>query len=262
MARNSLKNVARLLNVTNETSPEKSFLADLKRSIELTDEKYRKAGSRTYKPSGMKCLRAMYYGIKGTEPDKEDSNYCMVGICNSGTDIHVRIQTAISQMKSNGIDCEYVNVGDFVKSRNLDYLDVKSQNGMETKLYHKELNMSFLCDGIIKYNGHYYILELKTESLYKWGGRKDVNPEHHNQGIAYSLALGLPEVMFVYINRDNLDMKSYIFKVTDDMKQGLANKIMTCNDFVEKDTVPPIPADFDKNLCRWCGYKKTCNADL
>lgn len=263
MARSSLKNIAKLLDISaRNESPEKAFLSDLKRSIEMTADKGVHPASKTYKPSGMKCIRAMYYGITGEMPDEGESNYCMIGICNSGSDIHVRVQTAISEMKDNGIDCEYVDVAKYVKDHHLDYLNIVSKSGMETKLYHKDLNMSFLCDGIIRYNGHYYILELKTESLYKWGNRKEVNPEHYNQGIAYSLALGISEVMFVYINRDNLDMKSYIFPVTDDMRNGLVAKITECDDYVMRKEIPPIPEDFNKDVCRWCSYRQTCSAEV
>ena len=150
MARASLKNVCRLIDdVCKDIPVEQSFLADLKRSIELSDAKNRRKPSQTYKPSGMNCLRQMYFQIKGVEQEGE-SNYALVGICESGTDRHERIQNAIADMKNNGIDCEYINVGEYVKSRGLDYLEVVEQCGNETKLFHKTLNMSFLCDGVIR----------------------------------------------------------------------------------------------------------------
>ena len=142
---NKIKNLARLLDSVNEKlSPEVDFLGDLKRSIELTEKKNSSKPSPTYKPSSMKCIRNMYYQVTGVEPEDTDSNYCIIGICNSGTDIHVRIQQAVADMKNNGIDCEYVDVAQFVKDRELtDEIDIISQQGMETKLYHKSLNISF-----------------------------------------------------------------------------------------------------------------------
>lgn len=262
MARNSLKNVMRLIESAKETLlPEQEFLQDLKRSIEITADKNQGIPSKTYKPSSMNCIRASYYQLVGKEPDKEPSNYTVVGICNSGTDIHVRIQTAVEQMKDNGIDCEYIDVADFVKQRNLDYLSIVSKNGMETKLYHKKLNMSFMCDGIIKYKNHYYILELKTENSYKFINRKDVDPSHYQQGTAYSLAFGIDEVIFVYINRDVLDMKSFMFKVTDDMKQNLVGYIEECDGYVKRLIAPPKPEDVSKKTCNYCMYKSWCKKD-
>ncbi len=259
MARNSLKNVIRLIDVANTTlQPEQSFLADLKRSIEISEDKHTRKPSKTYKPSSMQCIRNMYYQVTGQEPDVSHSSYIGVGICNSGSDIHIRIQTAVEQMKENGIDCEFVSVADFVKQRNLDYLDVVANTKTETKLYHKTLNMSFMCDGIIKYNGHYYILELKTENSNKFWQRNNVDPKHHNQAIAYSVAFGIDEVIFVYISRDTLDMKSYMYQVTNDMKQELVGRIDLCDKYAEQLKVPPKPFDIPKSVCQYCNYAQSC----
>ena len=267
MARNSLKSVCRLIDVANtKLTPEQSLLADLKRSIELEDEKNARKPSQTYKPSSMNCIRNMYYQVSGVEPDKAQSSYCMVGICNSGSDIHGRIQYAVSKMKDNGIDCEYINVADYETSRNLDYLEIvrrpDPENGeYETKLYHKTLNMSFLCDGIIRYRGHYYILELKTEVSFKWNNRTAVDPKHYKQGTAYSIAFGLPEVLFVYINRDVLDMKAYLFIPTDEMKHNLVGEIEECTGYVNRMVCPPKPQDIAKKICETCGYRNQCRKD-
>lgn len=261
MAR-ALKNVMRLIDeVNNQQSPEQSFLNDLKRSIELSEQKNTRKPSNTYKPSSMNCIRNMYYQVTGTNPDQPTVSYVLTGIVNSGTDIHLRVQKAVANMKENGIDCDYIDVAEFVKSRGLDYLDVKDSSGMETKLYHKDLNMSFLCDGIIRYKGHYYILELKTESIYKWQARQGVDPVHYNQATAYSVALGLDEVIFVYINRDLLDMKSFMFHVTDDMKHDLVGRIEECDACVLQHRVPTKPANLDRKTCEYCIYKKACRRD-
>lgn len=262
MARSSLKNVCRLIQAAKEMlPPEQDFLNDLKRSIEMTADKDQRLPSKTYKPSGMNCIRASYYQIMGIQPDESSSSYSLVGICNSGADIHVRIQTAVEHMKENGMDCEYIDVADFVKQRDLDYLNIVSKNGMETKLYHTKFNMSFMCDGIIKYKNHYYILELKTESSFKFINRKSVDNSHYHQGTAYSIAFNIPEVLFVYINRDVLDMKAFMFVPTDEMKQELIGYIEECDGYVKRMIAPPKPKDVSKKACGYCSYKTQCRKD-
>lgn len=259
MARNSLKSVMRLIDIQKvETPPETAFLNDLKRSIELTDEKNRRKPSQSYKPSSMNCIRNMYYQIIGAEPDKENSSYTLVGICNSGSDIHERIQQAVSTMKSNAIDCEYVDIEKFINSRELKDVRVVAKSGMETKLFHSGLNMSFMCDGIIRYGGKYYIMELKTETSNKFFMRKEVDPKHYNQATAYSIAFGLNDVIFVYISRDTLDMKSFMFHATDEMKQELTARIMECDNYVKSGKVPPKPVEEGPKLCNYCSYKTLC----
>ena len=262
MARDSLKSVMRLIDATaKELPPEQSFLADLKKSIEVDDlEGYRKP-SQTYKPSGMNCIRSMYYQVVGKDIKPSTSGYMMIGICNSGTDIHERIQTAISHMTFNDIDCNYISVPEFIKTRELKDLEVKEKCGMETKLYHKKLNMSFMTDGIIKYKGKYYILEIKTEASFKWQSRQYVDPKHNNQAIAYSIAFGLDDVIFLYINRDVLDMKAFMFHVTDDMKQNLIGKIDACDGYVKRKITPPKPEGLPRNACNYCDYKDICDKE-
>lgn len=262
MARNSLKSVCKLIDAaTHEEPVEKTFLRELQKSIEMTDDKNRRLPSQTYKPSSLGCIRNMYYQVTGQEP-KSSANYVLIGICESGTDRHERIQNAVAQMKDNGFDCEYLDVGQYIIERGLDKdINIVSKQGNETKLFHKEFNMSFLCDGIIRYKGHYYIIEFKTESIYKWSSRREVNPDHYNQAIAYSTALGIDNVLFVYINRDNTDMKAYMYDVTPDMKEGLIQRIRACDEHIKKQEVPPLPDPLPKHSCQYCGYAYLCKED-
>lgn len=262
MARSSLRNIAKLIKESTEDFPiEKQFLNDLKKSIELTDLKDTRKPSQTYKPSSMNCIRNMFYQVTGAKQDESTSSYALIGICNSGTDIHERIQKAINGMIENEFDCEYIDVGEYVKSRNLNDIEIVAKSGMETKLYHNSLNMSFLCDGIIKYKGKYYIVEIKTETSYKWNVRKGVDPSHYNQATAYSNAFGISGVIFIYINRDNLDMKSYLFTVTDEMRNNLVDKIKLCGAYVDKKQVPPKDENLSKKTCLYCSYKNQCERD-
>ena len=253
-----------MIEQSNKEVPvESQFLADLERSIELQDKKNRREPSKTYKPSSMNCIRNMYFQVTGAEQDEEESSYTMIGICNSGSDIHQRIQQAVLDMKSNGMDCEYVNVANHVRTRNLDYLDIVKEpdfehGDYETKLYHNKRNISFLCDGIIKYKGKYYILELKTESSGKFMSRKGVDPKHYMQGTAYSTIFGIPNVIFVYINRDVLSMKAYMFEPTDAQIAELLGKISECDKYIAMREKPPIPENAGPRMCDYCAYKTVC----
>ena len=264
MARNSLKNVFRLIEQTQVEIPvEQQFLADLERSIELQDKKTARKPSQTYKPSSMTCLRNMYFQVTGADQDAGENNYTLIGICNSGSDIHQRIQQSVIDMLENGMDCEYINVAEYVKSRELTHLEIVKEpdfehGDYETKLFDKSRNISFLCDGIIKYKGKYYILELKTESTSKFLDRKGVDPKHYMQGTAYSTIFGIDNVIFVYINRDVLSMKSYMFKPTDEQKEQFEGQIMTCDSYVNQNKVPPMPENAGARLCAYCNYRTIC----
>lgn len=261
MARSqALLNVLKLASV-EELPIEQQFLNDLRASIELEEVKNSRMPSQTYKPSSMHCIRNMYYQVTGVEGKADRSSCELVGICESGTDRHERLQEAVMSMKNNNIDCEYVNVADYVREHKLDYLEIVSQQGNETKLFHKDLNISFLCDGIIRYKNHYYILEIKTETSSKFWDRQGVNPDHILQGTAYSEALKIPEVIFLYECRDNCSKKTFKLDVTDEMRKSLVDKIKECDTYVNSTLVPPKPTLLSKSACAYCNYSERCKQD-
>ena len=263
MGRESLKNVSRLISLANKDVPiNESFLADYKRSVEISANKNNGIPSQTLKPSGMNCKRGCYYQIMGVQPDEGTTSFNMVGICDSGTDIHVRTQTAIMGMKENGIDCEWIDVEEYIKEHNLDYLIVREKKGTETKLYDTRYGtyISFMCDGIIKYKGKYYIVEIKTESSNKWYSRDGVDPKHYHQAISYSNSLKINNVLFIYIERDLLNCKCYLFHVNDDMRTELVNFITDVQGYVERKITPP-KEDIPTVNCKYCGYATRCKGD-
>lgn len=248
-----------VLNLVSEEVPvEQAFLRDLKASIEKNEAKSVHVASKTYKPSGMNCIRFMWFQMMGAIPKQDTKSAELAGICESGTDRHERIQNAIAAMKENGIDCEYLDVGEYVTSRNLEDVEVLSKSGNETKLHNKRYNINFLCDGVIRYKGKYYILEIKTETRDKFWQQTGVKPEHYLQGTAYSLSLEIDDVLYLYECRDNCAKKCYLLHITSDMKNDLVAKIITCDSHVENNTCPPKPQNLTKSACAYCNYAEEC----
>lgn len=262
MARNSLNGIAKLIkSVTEELPVEESLLFDLKKSIEMTDKKSQRKPSQTYKPSSMNCIRQSYYQVKGIEPEESSSSYSLVGMSESGTDRHIRIQKYLLGMKKNGFDLEYLDVAKFIKQRDLKELQIKDTSGIETKVYWPEMNLSFLTDGIIKYKNKYYILEIKTETSRKWFNRTGVDESHYRQATCYSMAFNLDDVIFIYENRDTCDKKVYLLHITDEMRLGMVGYIANCDSYIQANTVPPIPEDINKKTCEYCIYRNRCKKD-
>lgn len=255
----ALLNVLNLINAETESMPvEQQFLNDLKSSIEREDEKNKREPSKTYKPSSLHCIRNMYFQITGAKVEGDRAGSELIGICESGTDRHNRIQNAIDDMRKNGINCEYIDVGKYVEDNNIEDIRVVNKSGNETKLYNEKLNMSFLCDGIIKYKGEYYIIEIKTETSNKFWERNAVNEDHILQGTSYSLNLNIDKVIFLYECRDTCNKKAFMLNVTDEMKQDLVGKITDCDTYVSNLTVPPKPKDLSKKYCTYCNYADLC----
>ncbi|MNN38660.1 hypothetical protein D3C81_1526660 [compost metagenome] len=204
-------------------------------------------------------MRRLFFEVRGTEVDqdsKEDPQ--SVGMAESGTDRHLRLQTLIAKMQSLGYnDVEWIDVEDFLKRHPVEGTYVVSREGMEVKLRNTVLNLSFKCDGIIRFKNKYYVLEIKTETSFKWNPRTEPEDKARTQAASYSAALGVSRVLFLYENRDVCSKKVYIVEVGDqEIYERVVHKIETTNSYIEVDQAPPM-TDVKKE-CNYCNYKTAC----
>ena len=268
----SYKNLAKLINQANKKkTPEQEFLHILNEATVRLDED--RQPSQTYKPSSLGgCMRTMYFQVIAAPIDTNTGgkNAGFIGICQSGTDRHERIQQTVMDMKGLGYNVEWVDVGEYLRSRSYLGTIVRSQVGNEYKLFNKVLNMSFMCDGVIKFQNKYHILEIKTEASFKFQGRTQPADPHTYQGTAYSVGLGIDLLMFIYEDRNLLGRKVFVHEVTEEEKDTkVVHRIETCNTFVEDHYAweegnktsphPEIPAMTTvKNGCTYCNFKEEC----
>ena len=103
-----------------------------------------KKPSNYYKPSSLMCVRQMYFTRKGVKPEEEMKDPTLIGICESGTDRHDRIQRVLASMKELGMEFEYVDVETYVRENDLRDIEIIERKGMETKCFNKRYNISFL----------------------------------------------------------------------------------------------------------------------
>lgn len=254
----ALSDLAKLINAANkQRTPEQEFLYMLNEAIQR-ENPHRKP-SQMFKPSslGNNCLRMHYFMQIGVEPDvtKKDPNLICMG--DSGTDRHERLQRTISKMQELGYDLEWIDVKEYLRIHQQPGTTVVKQDGMETLLENSIFKMRFKCDGIIKFMGVYYILEIKTETSMKWMGRTCPADDHITQACAYSTCIGIDRVMYLYECRDNCAKKPFIVVVTpEDKQERVVHKIESVNAYIEKQEVPPKSTE--KCDCKYCDYKAEC----
>lgn len=256
----SLKDLAKLIREeTKEKDVSNQFLYDLTKTIEMEDSLDTRKPSTKFKPSSLGlCKRSIFFEVKGTEPDGSSfTDYQLIGMGESGTSRHEKLQEYIMKMRNHNFECEWIDVDDWIRGRKPAGTTIIGRKGNEVKCYNEIYNMSFLCDGIIKYKGQYYILELKTETSYKFNNRVEIAEEHIVQGTCYSTCLGIDKVIFVYENRDVLNKKAYLLEVTDDMKNDLVlSTIEYICDCIDNDNVP-VKTEH-KKYCNNCSYTEEC----
>lgn len=257
----SLRNLARMIDEANkDKTPEQEFIHIYNETIQRTDEK--RKPSQTYKPSSLGgSMRRMYYEIIGAPVNENqhiDSNF--IEIMQDGTDRHERIQENIMAAEKLGYDIEWVDVEEYLDKWPVPGTRVVEKVGAEWKMFNDILNLSFMCDGIIKLKGKYYLLEIKTEVSFKWNGRAHVEDSHMTQAVAYSIALGIDDILFLYENRDFKNKKTFLVHVSEQMKEDkVIHKILTCNAYVERGIVPPCTCTQSQR--RYCPYTEQCKKD-
>lgn len=250
------KKLADLVRMNKENAVAESFLNDLQYTIQ--HENKRRVTTRAYKPSGLSgCERALYYEMSGAVPDEMVDSIELIGICESGTNRHLDIQDYIMLMRRNNIDCEWLNVGKYINSQEDSICKVIEQNGNETKLYCEKYNMRFMCDGLVRYKGKLYIIEIKTESSFKFNNHLAPHQAHTIQATCYSMCIGVPRVIFIYENRDTCNKKAYLYEVPKSMIEQVEHKIDYINKCV-KDNILPAR---DVEKCVYCKYKCQCTTD-
>lgn len=234
-----------------------------------------------YKPSSLVCLRQMYFTRKGLDPEDDYKTASSIGILESGTDRHDRIQHILDAMKSLGMEFEYIDVETYVKEHNLADIEIIEKKGMETKCFNKRYNMSFLTDGIIKYipENKYFIFEFKTEISQKFQTREHEETIHQSQAACYALNFGIPDTLFVYEDRNFCNHKAFHYHVTEeDKKFKVTDKIEKVEKYLQENKIPPkiTNKDIDPNyvggqdrvtgpsakICQYCRFKEECNKYL
>lgn len=270
---NTRRKLGKLVTASVKKQPlNKAFLTDVMSAIEVLDRKGRRMPSRTYKPSSMVCMRQMYYMVTGEKPDESRTDYASVGMADTGTRRHVAIQEAVAAMAELGYEWKYLDVEEYLREKwavgkCLD-IQVVGKRGVETQLRHKTLNISFMCDGIVRYlpSGEDFLFEFKNQISFKYGhddkqpgavAKSHVDEAHEDQVCTYCMALDLNRALVLYENRDNCNLECpEVFEVTAEMKQARVDKILECDSYVERQVPPPMHCD--KKPCRWCQYQTAC----
>jgi CRISPR/Cas system-associated exonuclease Cas4 (RecB family) len=248
------------------------------------------------RPSSLStCLRKLTFEFVGEDEEFGYDGTPRIG--ESGTDAHTRIQRYVAKMQAHGYDAEFISVKDYLKQfpqEDLEIIDesedhvvmnidmdndrityavddkihIKSLSGYldrykgpETLVYNKRTRSRFKTDGIIKFNGKYYIFEIKTENERKYKSHvKTLEPheKHVFQGTYYAISFDIDDVMFLYENRNTCDFFVTVMHVDDEKKQEVETQISEAIRYGENNWV--APRTVSRSECMFCPFQTKCNA--
>ena len=263
MARKSLLNMIKAAQ-EEETDYAEKLLNDITYATQKYEQINKKEISKSFKPSSIKCIRCGVMQVLGVPQDETVETANLINICAAGTFIHEYTQSIIYRMNTIGLNWEFVDVGEYIKKKNLSLEIITPsdfENGIyETKLYSKEYNFRFLCDGIIKINNQYFILEIKSISNGGLFRLKGVPEKYKPQAISYVSLLGIKSVLFLFIDRDLFNKKTFLFTPTKNDKVQWQVDIKKALDCVKNNIIPAKPSNADRSFCEYCNYKNYCDS--
>lgn len=244
------------------------FQAALTTGIEEMYRSKKRKPSKYYTPSGMNCIRSMYYKRRQVPMDKDDTSYGDIGGADTGTRRHEAIQEVLIWMTNQHGRFTYVDVDTYVKEKQKRgkclNLVVQDHVGAEVALWDKDRDVKFRCDGILydRVEKEFYLFEFKNQISFKAAGKQAVDKAHYSQVTMYCAELDLNKALVTYENRDTLQLYvPEVFEVTDYDKQVMLNRIDECENYAKLGKVPDRPSNLSPIDCRYCNYKKTCKID-
>lgn len=238
-------------------SVEDAFLKRYEDAVRRQEERERQpVPTDYYRPSSMYgCERMLFFmRAHGGAGKRDEMEVNLIEICNSGTDRHLRIQHLVEDME--GVTC--LDLEDVVREARQKGINTEfvgwNEDHTEGRCKNEDLNIWFQPDGVINFMGKDMILEIKTESTYQHSSRFEPKMDHKYQATCYGMGLGLDYVLFFYEDRNFCGKKPYLWKITDEMKEAVTNKIHNVNRAL-LDGIPPAK---DESKCTYCQYKTEC----
>lgn len=203
--------------------------------------------SKFVSPSGLGCQVGIAFKLQGAPVTPQKESFQSRCMADAGEDRHLRIQEFLSKTEY------WVDVEKYIKAKGLN-LKVLRHDGYEVLLYSPEYQARFKLDGMLFIDGHYYVLEIKTERQSDNNTRTAANAKHLLQGKAYTLMLDTDRIMWVYEGRDYFEQKPIVQLITKEEKNEVAKWIKDAIQYKDE----PEKLVKNEKSCVYCAFKNYC----
>ena len=218
-------------------------------------EEYNEPTSKTFAPSNFRCDRRCWFRLRGVQPDRpEKGDQVLNFTARIGEACHTLVQSNLSKMLGE----DWIDVEEYLKSIDFPYEYKVTKDGFETKVeILKPYPIKFACDGIIRLNGKYYLLEIKSSEYKAFDELIDIKPHHRDQIEFYSSILKLEDVIVIYIDRQYGNLKCYEHHIPEYKQRAIFEKMDDILKRVESNIAPDRLPSNDP-FCNGCLYKVKC----
>ena len=213
---------------------------------------------KSFAPSSIRCDRLSWFRLRGVQPDKpEVADTVLQFAADIGTACHRIIQNNLQKMLKD----DWIDVSEYLKTIEMpsDYSVEVDPNSGETLITLSNPAVRFACDGIIRINGTYYLLEIKSAEYNSWNSLTTYKPQHKDQVVCYSGLLKLNKVLFVYIDRWYGEIKCYEETIPEYLQQEMFDKMVEITKLAECGVAPEgLPRNDSWCTSGMCPYFKKC----
>jgi len=129
----------------------------------------------------------------------------------------------------------------------------------EVKIPPQEL-ISGRADAVISDGNQLYVLDIKSMNSMVFKAMQEPKPENIQQIQLYLYYFKIPKGILLYVNKDNLQLKEYIFDYNPSEAKKLIDEMTILKNQIDGDIIPKrldaYPGDWQ---CRYCQYKSVCD---
>jgi CRISPR/Cas system-associated exonuclease Cas4 (RecB family) len=223
-----------------------NFLEDYNEFVsqQILNEELRQP-SMTFAPSAVRCKRISWFRLRGVAPEQEvNVDKTLNHIAQVGTACHRIIQQNLMALLGD----DWLDVETYLNSQHLPYEYTCTKNETETLVVIQDPPIKFAPDGIIRYQGKTYLLEIKTSEFSSFEKLDAPKPHHIDQIKCYGTILNLHDAIVIYQDRQYGAVKCYEFHITDADMKSTWNMFKEVQECVRTNIAPPKLPKGDK----WC----------
>lgn len=214
---------------------------------------------KTFAPSSFRCPRVSWFRLRGVQPDAiKKPDRTMEFSSEIGTACHEIIQRNLKE----ALGKDWIEVEDYLKDNPEDgakYDWQLEKSGYETKISISNPPIRFACDGIIRWKGEIYLLEIKTSEFASFDELTDPKEQHIDQIKCYATLLGIKHVLVLYQDRQYGGLKCFEMTISDSDNRYVLDKFQYVMDMVEANLAPEgLPKGDASCSAALCPYYKKC----
>ena len=234
-------------------------------TIQSTDDKLildktSKQSSKTFAPSSFRCPRRSWFRIRGTEPDViRTPDRVLDFAAMLGSACHSYIQNILQQSS----EVTWVDIDTYVSDSGVfsgkEYMISKDPESSEYRIAIIDPPIKFGCDGMVRIADKLFIVEIKSVDFGTWSDLTGPKSEHIPQVNMYGTLLNVPDILFIYIDRQYGDIKCYEHHISSADQDAVNNTISEVLKCVEYQIAPP-PLPVQDKWCseNYCPYSRKC----